>query len=67
MKRAALIILLLTGMLNISLGQTSKSPDLFPIAVDGKYGYINHKGDLIIEPKFKAALNFTEGLALVMV
>lgn len=29
----------------------------------GKYGYINKKGDFVIEPKFESAFSFSEGLA----
>ncbi len=33
---------------------------------DGKWGYVNKKGEYVIEPKFDVAYNFTEnGLALV--
>ncbi|WP_435254640.1 WG repeat-containing protein [Tenacibaculum sp. A30] len=32
---------------------------------DNKYGYINNKGEIIIEPKFKIATGFYKGYALV--
>ena len=32
---------------------------------DGKYGYINTKGEQVIECKFDCAWNFSEGFALV--
>src|SRR5579862_394911 len=39
--------------------------DLFPVDVKGKWGYIDEKGKIVIEPTFESAANFTEGLAAV--
>lgn len=39
----------------------------FPIVEDGKWGYINAKGQLVIRPQFDAAERFSEGLAAVKV
>ncbi len=39
--------------------------DLYPIEVDGKYGYINSKGETVIPPKYFYAGTFVEGLAEV--
>jgi len=41
----------------------SKGNSLFPIKLDGKWGYINQKGEVIIEPQFRFAEDFSEGLA----
>lgn len=38
---------------------------LFPIIVQGKYGYINQLGDVVIKPQFDVAKKFSEGLARV--
>ena len=39
---------------------------LFPVWVDGKYGFINARGEIVIAPQFKSAHEFTDdGLALV--
>lgn len=32
---------------------------------DGRYGYINDKGEIVIEPKFVSAVSFSEGVASV--
>ena len=41
--------------------------DLFPVAVKGKYGYMDRKGSIKIKPTYERGLSFTEGLAPVMV
>ena len=40
-------------------------PTLFPVRVEGKYGYIDKKGKLVIQPQFSGASRFSEGLAAV--
>jgi hypothetical protein len=42
-------------------------PILFPISVEGKWGYINEEGKVVIQPQFLSANAFAEGLALVSV
>lgn len=37
------------------------------VSIDGKYGYINKKGDLVIPLQYSFAGNFNEGLALASV
>lgn len=44
---------------------TSSTEYLFPIKIGDKYGYINYSGELIIDPIFKSAYQFAEGLAPV--
>src|SRR5688500_10884948 len=44
---------------------TASEPELWPISVDGKWGYIDAHGIVKIEPKYAAASPFSEGLALV--
>jgi hypothetical protein len=41
--------------------------DLFVIAVKDRYGYINRKGEVVIEPQFGFATTFSEGKAIAMV
>lgn len=40
---------------------------LFPIVQNGKWGYINQTGKVVITPKFEQANSFVEGLARVKV
>jgi len=35
---------------------------LYPVKVNGKWGYINRAGKVVVEPQFDAALDFQEGL-----
>lgn len=40
---------------------------LYPLLVDGRYGYMNEKGKIIIKPQFENAKSFHEGLASVTI
>jgi hypothetical protein len=40
-------------------------PHLHPVTINGRAGYINQKGKLIIQPQFETAGEFSEGLAPV--
>lgn len=44
-----------------------QSASLFVIKSNGKWGYINRTGKVIISPQFESAGNFNEGLAVVIV
>jgi len=52
---------------NESTPSTMLEPDLtlYPVEVDGKWGYINATGEMVIPPQFHQALDFSEGLALI--
>jgi hypothetical protein len=41
------------------------SPPRFPIMQDGKGGYIDRSGNIVIQPQFEWTANFSEGLGLV--
>jgi hypothetical protein len=43
------------------------SEHLFPITVDGRQGFIDHQGRVVIEPRYKFLWGFSEGLASVWV
>ena len=42
------------------------SDGLAAVCMDGKFGYINTKGDFVIEPRYDYAERFSDGLALVI-
>ena len=41
--------------------------DLFPVAVNGSYGFIDASGAMVIEPRFRETYGFSDGLAAVKV
>ena len=44
---------------------TSEGESLFPVRIDGDWGYVNENGRIRIEPDFNSASLFSEGLARV--
>ncbi|TVP96499.1 MAG: WG repeat-containing protein, partial [Planctomycetaceae bacterium] len=38
-----------------SISLAAKEPLLFPISVEGKWGYIDHEGKVVIQPQFLSA------------
>jgi len=65
--RASIIVgYLLILLLDQSASAQSYVSDFwFPVVVDGKAGYIDRTGKVVIEPKFDGASYFSEGLARV--
>ena len=51
------------------VAQDSLAPAREPLVVvkDGKYGYINHKGEVVIRPQFLWGTHFVDGFATVYV
>lgn len=52
------------------VGKTSRQPallavDLYPISKDGKWGYIDKSGKVLVRPQFESAFLFSDGLAAV--
>jgi WG containing repeat len=41
--------------------------DLFHVIKNGKSGYINHKGEIVIDIEFEGASSFSEGLARIFI
>ena len=66
MSRFLLALLVLAAALHgISFSQAEK--DLLAVVKDGKYGYINHEGKIVISPQFIWAEDFWRGLGSVYV
>ena len=47
------------------VGDISEGLLVFKEKLDGKFGYINEKGDIVIKPKFGSAEAFEDGVAVV--
>lgn len=58
------LIVYLIGWLGLE-GNPAMAQKLYPMRNFDKWGYINESGHWIIPPRFEAALNFSDGLALV--
>jgi len=43
----------------------SKSDNLYPAEINGKWGYINGNGEVVINPVYEGAFEFSDGRALV--
>lgn len=68
MKKTLLVLMFcIVGALS-SFGQNGQEEcGLFPIKKDGKWGYIDKTGKVVIEPQFDRAAGFSEGLAFVWI
>lgn len=67
---AALVGLIFVGCARPDAGRPDlidNGEALYPVQVDGQWGYIDASGDLVIEPRFDRAWTFSDGLALVQV
>jgi hypothetical protein len=60
-------LLLLAVIALASVPHNAQTPRLFPIAKDGKHGYIDASGRIAIHPQFDDAWGFSEGLAPILV
>jgi len=49
----------------VASGPSMKRPVLFLVKEDGKYGYIDRSGRIVIAPQFRSASPFSEGRATV--
>lgn len=65
MKNVSFLILLTLGLSACGgkHGAKTKSSQLFPFCNDGKCGYTNENGELVIDLKFSTASTFCEGVA----
>jgi hypothetical protein len=50
---------------SVATGAMGEQRPLFPISIEGKWGYIDAAGTVVIEPRFLSARDFSEGLAVV--
>lgn len=66
-KRVIAIFFVLSAVISTFAQTKVDLVKLFPVFFNGKYGYINAKGKMIIQPRFVKANKFHDGLALVTV
>jgi hypothetical protein len=66
LKKIISIIFLSLVVSGVCLGQEEK-PRLFPIKLNGKIGYIDNTGKIVIPPRFDDGWKFSEGFACVVV
>jgi len=69
MRRITIFILALLLLIPVSgWGKSAKETSgLFPIEQDGKWGFIDKTGRIVIKPQFDEAVDFSEGLARVKI
>src|SRR5947207_15985085 len=60
-----LLTLLLSTILSTAQPQSQNAKTLFPVDKDGKWGFIDRTGKIVIPLQFDSANDFHEGLALV--
>ena len=48
-------------------GQRDHGDALYPIEQDGRWGYINNKGQVVVGPQFDYAWDFSEGIGRIEV
>ncbi len=68
MKRGIVLFAAALCCVSVFAGEAAAPPVmLFPIVKDGKWGYMDQGGKVVIEPQYACAWDFTEGLARVQV
>ena len=68
MKRALLLYVSLVGhILLTNCAQQSEYSSRFIVSIEGKKGFIDNQGEIVIEPKFDHAGHFSDGLAAVQI
>lgn len=60
------ICIAVLAFLSVTYGQSRSSSDLLPVVQDGKWGYIDNTGKVVIKPQYGLGGDFSEGLAPVL-
>ncbi|HWT74391.1 MAG TPA: WG repeat-containing protein [Mobilitalea sp.] len=63
----ALISVTIFGFILFAGKKSNNESILYPVQVDGKWGYINKSGKLVIEPTYAMAEDFYDGVAIVQI
>lgn len=67
LARTILIAVCFTILVGSSSSQSFKSDNWFPVTVNGKAGYMDRAGKIVLDPKYDGVAYFSEGLARVSV
>jgi len=65
-KIIVLCVIIGCGLLGSVTAQSTNDSELFPVSVDGRYGYVDTNGRMVIKPVFDEAFDFHDGLAGVL-
>ena len=62
-----LFVYAICGLISQSVAQVAEKQNdyLYPVEVNGKWGFIDSTGTLLVQPKFRYANDFVNGLGLV--
>ncbi|TYQ14888.1 UNVERIFIED_CONTAM: WG repeat protein [Acetivibrio alkalicellulosi] len=63
----ATFMILLSSCIDSTIDDFSSDQELYRVQRRGKWGFINKDGEIIIRPKYKWALDFSDGLAPVQI
>jgi hypothetical protein len=63
MNKSRVLAVLALILISISTWAENSSPELLVVVKNGKAGFINRSGTVVIEPRFAKANDFSEGLA----
>ena len=64
MKIGSFSIFIIVLLLGLAGSATCIAGPFYPIEENDLWGYIDQEGNVVIEPKFEGASDFSEGLAL---
>jgi len=65
MKQTVLCACALLALLSCDAWKEDEHVGLFPVKVNGKWGYMDKAGEVAIDTQFAEARDFVEGLALI--
>ncbi|MGE3850798.1 MAG: WG repeat-containing protein [Planctomycetota bacterium] len=63
--KALITCLALTLGLQLCICQSARADDLLPVCVNGKFGFIDRSGTIVVKPTYDGAGVFSEGLCAV--
>ena len=65
MKKYWFYLLFTAGNVEYGVRWHRPQPSLYPVVVNGRWGFVNKSGETVINPQFDRAEGFAEGLAPV--